>query len=63
MTEVLGFNQRNIIAFVAVTILLIGTYVLVPRPVTQYGAWLVIFTIWMVWFISVIIEWLSDGDS
>jgi hypothetical protein len=62
MTEVLGFNQRNILAFVAVTILLIGTYVLVPHPVTQYGAWLVIFTIWMGWFISVVIEWLSDSD-
>jgi len=62
MRYVLAANRRNLLALGAVTLLLVGTYLLVPHPVAQYGAWLVIFTIWMVWFVHVGFEWLSNAD-
>jgi hypothetical protein len=36
--------------------------VLVPHPVARYGAWLVVFTIWMVWFVAAAVEWISKAD-
>jgi len=53
---------RNAAALGAVTGLLVLVYVVVPHPIAQYGAWLVVFTIWMVWFVETFVEWLSNAD-
>lgn len=33
-------------------------YVFYPGPAVQYGAWLFVFTLWMVWFVSFGVRWL-----
>ena len=48
-------------ASVAVTLLV--AYVLVPTPVVQYGAWLVVFCVWMVWFILLAVSLLPTIDT
>lgn len=57
----LVFNRRTLVALVAVTALLAGAYAL-SHPLVQYGAWLVAFTIWMVWFVFAAAEWISNAD-
>lgn len=37
-------------------------YLLVPDPIVQYGAWLVVFCIWMAWFVFFGTKWLYDVD-
>jgi hypothetical protein len=60
MRELLGDvfepNRYNVATAVVVVGLLVFAYVLVPRPLVQYSAWLVIFTIWMAWFVYVGVE-------
>jgi uncharacterized membrane protein (DUF4010 family) len=55
-------RRRDLSALGIVTALLAVVYLLVPHPVAQYGAWLVVFTIWMVWFVFTFVEWLSNAD-
>lgn len=62
MSTVLTVNRRNLTALGSVTGLLTVVYLLVPHPIAQYGAWLVIFFIWMSWFVFVGIDWLSQAD-
>jgi hypothetical protein len=62
MTVVRGATRRNLTALGAAAVLLVGTYVVYPDPIAQYGAWLVVFTIWMAWFVLTGIEWLSKAD-
>jgi len=42
--------------------LLVVAYLLVPQPAVQYGVWLVIFSIWMLWFVSYGVRWLYDEE-
>lgn len=62
MGYVLEANRRNLGSIAAVTVLLGTVYLVVPHPIAQYGAWLVVFTVWMVWFVLAGIEWLSNAD-
>ncbi|EMA43449.1 hypothetical protein [Halococcus saccharolyticus] len=62
MHPILGFNRRNLTALAAATAVLVSAYVLVSHPVVEYGAWLVVFTIWMLWFVLAAVEWLSQAD-
>ena len=62
MSVVLGFNHRNVGALVAVTLVLGVGYVLASDPVVRYGAWLVVFAVWMAWFVLAGIEWLHNAD-
>ena len=57
-----GPNRRNLVALGAVTALLVVAYVLVPHWSTQYGAWLVVFTIYMVWFVATFVQWFANAD-
>jgi len=61
MSVVLGFNRRNLGALGLAAAVLAAAY-LIADPVVQYGAWLVVFTIWMSWFIFAGIEWLRNAD-
>ena len=71
MRDLLGdvFEPTRYNVAIAVTVvgLLVVAYVLVPHPYVQYGAWLVIFTIWMVWFVYVGVDRIygigSDAES
>jgi len=62
-------TRYNVATAVAVLALLFIAYVIVPHPYVQYGAWLVIFTIWMVWFVYVGVDRIygigaeSDSDT
>jgi hypothetical protein len=51
LAEVFEPNRRNVATAVVVVGLLVFAYVVYPRQIVQYGAWLVIFTVWMVWFV------------
>jgi hypothetical protein len=62
MSVVPCFNRRNVGALVAVTLVLVVGYVLVPGPISAYGAWLAVFTIRMAWFVLAGIEWLRNAD-
>jgi hypothetical protein len=62
MSVVLGFNRRNVGALVAVTLALVAGYLVFPGQVSAYGAWLVVFAIWMAWFVLAGIEWLRNAD-
>jgi hypothetical protein len=44
--------------------LLVFAYVIYPNTIVQYGAWLLIFTIWMAWFVYYGTKWMFsvDGD-
>jgi len=62
MSTIPDADRRNFAAIVSVTALLAVVYVLVPHPIAQYGVWLTIFTIWMVWFVASAVEWISRAD-
>ena len=62
LREVFEPNRWNVAAGGLVVVLLFVAYVLVPQPLVQYSAWLVIFTVWMSWFIFAGMEWLSKAD-
>lgn len=63
MTDsLLGPNRRNLVTIGVVGVLLLVAYFVVPNWATQYGAWLVIFTIWMVWFVATFVQWLSTTE-
>jgi hypothetical protein len=60
--SLLGPNRRNLVTIGVIGVLLVSAYFLVPHWSTKYGAWLVIFTIWMVWFVATFVQWLSTSD-
>ncbi|WP_115862328.1 hypothetical protein [Halorussus litoreus] len=62
MREILGPNYRNLSALAVVIGLLGFAYVVAPHPLVQYGVWLVVFSVWMVWFVAAAREWISKAD-
>ena len=63
MTDTLfGPNRRNLTALGVVTALLVVAYFVVPHWSTRYGAWLVVFTIYMVWFVATFVQWFANAD-
>ena len=67
LEDVFEPTRYNVAAAVTVAGLLVVAYVFVSHPYVQYGAWLVIFTIWMVWFVYVGVNRIygtgSDAES
>ena len=53
-------NRRNLATAAVVVGLLVVAYVLVPHRLVQYGVWLTIFTIWMVWFVYAGVDYVYD---
>ena len=62
MWEILGPNYRNLSALAVVTALLGFAYFVVPHPLVKYGAWLLVFSVWMAWFVAAAREWISKAD-
>lgn len=58
----LGPNKRNLFTIVTVGLLLVTAYVAIPHWSTTYGSWLVVFTIWMVWFVVTFVHWFQKAD-
>jgi hypothetical protein len=63
MAPVSAPSRRTLAALSAVTVLLGVVYLVVPHPVVQYGAWLVVFTVWMGWFVLTGVEWFGRADG
>lgn len=55
-------DYRTLTALVVVATLLLAAYVYHPTPLVQYGAWLVVFSVWMAWFVAKAAEWVSNAD-
>ena len=56
-------NRRNVATGVSVAGLLVFAYVVYPDRYVQYGAWLVIFTVWMVWFVYAGVDYVYGIES
>jgi len=56
-------NRRNVATGVAVAALLVFAYVIYPNRYVQYGVWLVIFTVWMVWFVHAGVDYVYGLDE
>ena len=63
LREVFEPNRWNVAAGGLVVVLLFVAYVLVPRPLVQYSAWLVIFTVWMAWFIYAGVDYMYGTEA
>lgn len=63
MKEFPELDQWDAAAGAGALIVLIVAYVVVPHRVVQYGAWLVVFTIWMAWFVYFVTKWLYGVES
>ena len=63
LRDVFEPNRRNVATAGVVVGLLVVAYVIVPHRLVQYGAWLVIFTIWMVWFVYAGVDYVYGIDS
>lgn len=61
LVEALGDWRRHAAA-VAVAAAALGAAALVGSRVAFYGAALVVFTVWMVWFVLTAIEWVRRAD-
>jgi len=53
-----AFERRNLIAAALVGLAFLIAYVAFPHWSTQYGAWLVVFSVWMIWFVASAVEWI-----
>lgn len=51
-------------AVLSAAAVLVFAYVIYPNTIVQYGAWLVVFTIWMAWFVYYGTKWMYglEGD-
>lgn len=56
-------NRRNLAAAAAVAGLLAAGYWLVTDPVVRYGVWLAVFSVWMGWFVLVVVEVIRADES
>ena len=53
---------RNLVAFAVVAAAFAFAYVVYPDPGIQYAAWLVAFTVWMLWFVLNARDWIEQAD-
>lgn len=61
--DILPPLRWNIGALLGLTMLLLIGFVVYPHWSTQYGAALIAFSIWMVWFVVATVHWLSASDE
>ena len=54
-----AFDRWDWAILVSAVGVLVFSYVIYPDQVVQYGAWLVVFTLWMTWFVYYGVKWLS----
>jgi hypothetical protein len=56
-------TRYNVATAAAVAGLLLVAYVVYPHRIVQYATWLVVFTIWMVWFVYAGVDYFYDLGS
>lgn len=61
LREALTDWRRNLSAL-ALVALAFGLAALSASPGVQYGAALVVFTVWMAWFVLTAIDWIRRAD-
>lgn len=54
-------NSRNGLTIATAVLVLAAAYAQTD-PMPRYAAWLVVFTIWMVWFVETFVIWLAAAD-
>ena len=64
MVEAPNPGPLDYAAVLSAVVVLVFAYVIYPNTIVQYGAWLVVFTIWMAWFVYYGTKWMYgvDGD-
>lgn len=62
VADLLGPNRRNLAALGTVTLLVALAQFVVPDPRARYGAYLVVFAVWMGWFVATFVQWLRHAD-
>jgi len=55
-----GPTRRNLAVFAVAVLLLAVTHLVVPHWSTRYGAYLVVFSLWMIWFVQRVVELIDD---
>jgi hypothetical protein len=63
MVERPSIDRLDIAAFAAAAGLLVFAYVVYPDQILQYGVWIAVFIIWMVWFTYYGTKWLYSVES
>ena len=63
MAERPAFDRYDIAAFATSAGLLVLGYVVYPDRIFQYGVWLAIFIIWMMWFVYYGTKWVYTVDT
>lgn len=63
LADVFEPNRYNIGTLAFVAAVLLFAYVVYPRQIVQYAAWLVVFTVWMAWFIYVGVDRVYGIDT
>ena len=63
MVELPSFDHWDYASGLSVVTLLAIAYGLVADPVVRYAVWLVVFTIWMMWFVYYGTKWMYDVDD
>ena len=56
-------GRWDALAAAAVLALLAVAYLIVPSPAVQYGAWLGIFSVWMLWFVAYGVRWVYGEET
>ncbi len=56
-------DTRDVAAFGTAALLLVLGYLVYPNRIFQYGVWLAIFIIWMVWFVYYGTKWLYGVEA
>ena len=51
-------NRWDVVAWTSAAATLGLAYLVDPGPLVRYGAWLVVFTLWMAWFVYYGVRWL-----
>ncbi len=52
----------GVTGLIAALAILGASYFGTSDPVVQYGAWLLVFSIWMAWFVYAAREWVAQAD-
>lgn len=52
-----GRPRRHVLTLAAAVGLLVLAHAVVADETVRYGAYLVVFSLWMVWFVQTVVDW------
>jgi hypothetical protein len=62
LTGALSYWQRHVAALLVAGAAVWVTHTATSSPGLRYGSYLVVFTIWMLWFVLTTVEWIRRAD-